>query len=51
MISLTPLAINTMEGNDTNVEVSIAISGSIARNVIVTAETAPKAGAANQATG
>ena len=49
--SLTPLAINAMEGNDISVEVCIAISGSIARNVIVTAETAPKAGAANQATG
>jgi hypothetical protein len=40
-----------MEGNDTEVQVCIIISGSIARNVVVIAETAPKAGAANQATG
>ena len=37
--------------NGTSVEVCIAISGSIARNDIITAETAPKAEAANQATG
>ena len=48
--SLTPLAITVTEDN-TGVQICITISGSIDRNVVVTAQTAPKAGASNQATG
>ena len=51
MFSLTPVAITVTEGNVTEVEVCINISGSIDRNVVVTAETGPKAGASSQATG
>lgn len=49
--SLTPLAVSVTEETNTEVQVCIVISGSIARSVTVTAETAPKAGATNQATG
>lgn len=49
--SLSPLAVNATEGIDAEVQLCITISGSIARNVVVTAETASKPGATNQATG
>ena len=41
----------TVPESDPNVEICFSLSSGITEEVIVTAETGPKAGAANQATG
>ena len=48
--NLTPNTISVTESN-MDVQICITLSGSIDRNVIVTAQTTPKVGARNQATG
>ena len=48
--SLTPLNTVVPE-NISDVEVCIVLNGSLASNVVVTAETGPKSGASDQATG
>ena len=49
--NLAPLAITVTEGNVSEVEFCITLDDSIDRNVVVSAETGPKDGAANQAIG
>lgn len=49
-ITLTPRSIIVLE-NTGEVQICISIDSPIARNVIVTANTGPKSGAVNQATG
>ena len=49
-MSLTPRTIEVFE-NASEVQVCITIDGSLARNVVVTADTVPMAEATNQATG
>ena len=48
--NLVPENIRVVE-NDAEVEVCIILVGTLARNVVVTAETGPKSGALNQASG
>lgn len=50
MISLTPRTIEVFE-NVSEVQVCINVNGLLARRVGAAAETVPKAGATNQATG
>ena len=48
--NLVPEDITVVE-NDTEVEVCVVSTGTLARNVVITAETGPKSGALDQATG
>lgn len=48
--NLVPEDITVVE-NDIEVEVCVVSIGTLARNVVITAETGPKSGALDQATG